>query len=154
MTRDEFIKKADKKLKLIRIEGNYTQDKMAHILGISKKTLVQIEKGRSSLGWAGAVTLCTILRNSEVLEMTFGGQPQDLILSLAFVGYESNYEKTLGGKVWWVNTESEGEFRIQQNIISQHYRILDGYNRRICSSFDYEYIKKRLQELCSGSGGK
>jgi len=65
-------------------------EQMAHILGISKKTLVQIEKGRSSLGWAGALTLCTIFRNSQVLGMTFGGQPQDLILSLAFVGYESN----------------------------------------------------------------
>jgi len=153
MTRDDFIKKVDEKLKLIRIESDYTQDKMAEILGISKKTLIQIEKGRSTLGWAGAVTLCTIFRNSEVLEMTFGGHPQDIILSLAFTGYESNYDKTMGGKVWWVNTESKEEFILQQNIVSRHYRILGGQNR-ICSSFDYEYIKKRLQELCSDSGGK
>jgi len=147
MTREEFIKKADKKLKMIRIENDYTQDKMAKILGISKKTLVQIEKGRSTLGWAGAVTLCTIFRDSEVLEMTFGGQPQDIILALAFNGYESNYEKTLGGKVWWSDIESKGAYKIQQNIMSRHYRILDGQDRRICSSFDYEYIKKRLHEL-------
>ena len=146
MTRGAFIKKIDEKLKLIRIESGYTQDKMAEILGISKKTLVQIEKGRSSIGWAGAVALCTIFRNSEVLEMTFGGQPQDIILSLAFTDYESN-EKTLGGKVWWSNITTRGEFKVQQNIISGHYRILDGADHRICSSFDYQYISKRLEEL-------
>ncbi len=147
MRREEFIQKADEKLKMIRIEHDYTQDKMAAILGISKKTLVQIEKGRSSLGWPGAVTLCTIFKDSEVLEMTFGGQPQDIILTLAFDGYERSYERTMGGKVWWKDLESKGEYKIQQNIISQHYRILDGEDRRISSSFDYEYIKKRLQEL-------
>ena len=151
MTRLEFIKIASGKLKLIRIEGGYTQDKMAEILGLSKKTLVQIEKGRSTLGWAGAVTLCTIFRNSEIMEMTFGGDPLDIILSLAFTDYESN-EKTLGGKVWWINIKLNDEFRIQQNIISEHYRILDGQDRRICSSFDYDYIKKRLQELSEEGG--
>ncbi|KUO70400.1 MAG: XRE family transcriptional regulator [Desulfosporosinus sp. BRH_c37] len=151
MTRLDFINIASQKLKLIRIESGYTQDKMAEILGISKKTLVQIEKGRSSLSWSGAISLCTIFRNSEVLEMTFGGDTQDVILSLAFTGYESN-KKTLGGKVWWVNIKLTDEFRIQQNIISEHYRILDSQERRICSSFDYEYIKKRLQEISENCG--
>ena len=146
MTRLNFIKIASEKLKLIRIEGEYTQDKMAEIVGISKKTLVQIEKGRSTLGWAGAVTMCTIFRNSEILEMAFGGDSQDIILSLAYTGYESN-EKTLGGKIWWNNIKVTDKYRIQQNIISEHYRILDGQERRICSSFDFEYIQKRLQEL-------
>ncbi|MCK4260321.1 MAG: helix-turn-helix domain-containing protein [Halanaerobiales bacterium] len=145
--REEFITNVDKKLKMIRIENDYTQDKMAKILGISKKTLVQIEKGRSTLGWARAVTLCTIFRDSEVLEMTFGGQPQDIILTLVFDGYEKKYKKTMGGKNWWRDLENKGEYKIQQNIISQHYRILDGEESRIFSSFDYEHIKKRLQEL-------
>lgn len=146
MTRTDFINKISDKLKLIRIESDYTQDKMAEILGISKKTLVQIEKGRSTLGWAGAVTLCTIFRDSEVLEMTFGGDSQDIILSLAFTDYESN-GKTMGGKVWWTNIECTDHFRIQQNTISRHFRILDSQDRRICSSFDEKYIRKRLQEL-------
>ena len=152
MTRLEFLKIASEKLKLIRVERGYTQDKMAEILGISKKTLVQIEKDRSTLGWAGAVTLCTIFKNSAVLEMTFGGDPQDIILSLAFTDYESN-EITMGGKVWWNNIKISDEFRIQQNIISGHYRILNGQDRRISSSFDYDYIKKRLQELSDDGGG-
>ncbi|NLD47658.1 MAG: helix-turn-helix domain-containing protein [Clostridiaceae bacterium] len=147
MNREEFVKLIDLKLKLIRSEKDYTQDKMAEIIGISKKTLVQIEKGRASIGWTGAVALCTIFKDSEILEMTFGGHPQDIILSLAFNGYEGNFEKTMGGKVWWRDVEVKQSFKIQQNIISLHYRILDREDRRICSSFDYDYIKKRLDEL-------
>ncbi|HBV88844.1 helix-turn-helix domain-containing protein [Desulfosporosinus sp.] len=146
MTRMDFINKASEKLKLVRAEGDYTQDKMAELLGISKKTLVQIEKGRSTLGWAGAVTLCTIFRDSDVLEMTFGGNPQDIILSLAFDDYEY-YERTMGGKVWWSNLECTDHFRIQQNIISRHFRILDSQDRRICSSFNELFIRKRFREL-------
>ncbi|WP_042331042.1 helix-turn-helix transcriptional regulator [Desulfosporosinus orientis] len=148
MTRVDFINKVSEKLKLIRIERDYTQDKMAEILGISKKTLVQIEKGRSTLGWPGAVTLCTIFRDSDVLEMTFGGDHLDIILSLAFENYERN-EKTMGGKIWWTTIEDETPYRIQQNIISRHFRILDDRDLRICSSFDEGFIRKRLKELTS-----
>ncbi len=147
MNRAEFIKKIDEKLKLIRNEYDFTQDKMAEILGLSKKTLVQIEKGRSSLGWNGAVTLCTIFRDSEVLQILFGGNPQSIILSLAFDHYEDRYEKTMGGKIWWIDVEIRNTYKIQQNIISKHYRILDKNERRISSSFDCEFIKKRLNEL-------
>lgn len=149
MTREKFISKVDEKLKIIRTEKDLTQDKMASILGISKKTLVQIEKGRGSLGWSGAVTLCTIFKDSEILQVTFGGDTEDIILSLAFEGYENNYEKTMGGKVWWNDICNQGRYRVQQNIISKHYRILDDIDRRICSSFDIEYIKERMNELCS-----
>lgn len=83
--------------------------------------------------------------------MTFGGDPQDIILSLAFTAYESN-EKTMGGKLWWINLESTNQFRIQQNIISRHFRILDGQDRRICSSLDEDYIGKRLRELSEEGG--
>ncbi|MCX7747787.1 MAG: helix-turn-helix domain-containing protein [Clostridia bacterium] len=147
MTREEFVKKVDEKLKLIRNEKDYSQDKMAEIIGISKKTLVQIEKGRASLGWTGAVTVCTIFKDSEILQMIFGGQSQELILMLAFNGYEGDYGKTMGGKVWWRDLESKENIKVQQNIITNHYRILDKEDRRICSSFNYEYIKKRFSEL-------
>lgn len=147
MTREEFIEIVDSKIKLIRNENDYAQDKMADMLGISKKTLVQIEKERSSLGWATAVATCTIFKDSEILQLAFGGDAQDIILSLAFDGYEKTYEKTLGGHIWWKNIEFKGIYKIQQNIISKHYRILSDDDRRICSSFDFDYIQKRLSEL-------
>lgn len=147
MNRSEFIAKLDEKVKLIRNEKGFTQDRMAEIIGISKKTLVQIEKGRASLGWTSTVAVCTLFKDSEVLQMTFGGEPLDIILSLAFESYEGNYDTTMGGKVWWRDIEAEGSYKIQQNIISKHYRILDKQDRRICSSFDIDYIKRRLREL-------
>ena len=147
MNRKEFIRISNEKLKLIRTEYNFTQDKMAEILGISKKTLIEIEKGRSSLGWSGSVVLCTVFHNSEIIEMTFGGQPSDIILNLAFDGDEYERPQTMGGKVWWYDVKLQGEYKIQKNMISGHYRILDGNDKRISSSFDYDYIDKRFQEV-------
>lgn len=151
MDRDEFIKKMDAHLKLIRNEKDFTQDRMAEMIGISKKTLVQIEKGRASLGWTGAVAVSSIFKDSKIIQMLFGGDPQDLIFSLAFKNYEKSYESTLGGKVWWRDIDIRENFKIQQNLISNHYRILDKQNRRVCSSFDIEYIRKRLDELCESA---
>lgn len=149
MTREEFVSLVGQKAKLIRTEKGYSQDKMAEILGISKKTLIQVEKGRSSLGWANTVALCTIFQDSEILNMAFGGDVNYIILSLAFTNYNKEYGRTMGGKVWWRDTESQGDYKIQQNIISGHFRILGKDNRRICSSFDAEYVKLRLRELNS-----
>jgi DNA-binding XRE family transcriptional regulator len=149
VTRAEFVEKCDKLLKLVRTEFDYSQDKMAEILGMSKKTLIQIEKKRSTLGWMGAITLCTVFGMSEILSMTFGGQPVDIIMALAFDSTERKYSKTLGGKVWWVEIESVNDYKIQKNIISQHYRILDKEGRRICSSFEFENVKLRFEELIS-----
>ena len=149
MTRTEFINKCNEKLKLVRTEYNYSQDRFAHILGLSKKTIVEIEKGRSSLGWNGSVALCAIFGNSEILAAVFGGKPTDIIMALAFDGNEPIYPKTMGGKVWWKNIREESGYTIQQNIISQHYRILNGENRRICSSFDFAAIETRFEALTS-----
>lgn len=147
MKKEEFINMVDEKLKLIRNEKGYTQDKMAEVLGISKKTLVQAEKRRSSLGWAHAVALCTIFKDSEVLQMTFGGDPQDIILTLAFDGYEVGGHKTMGGRIWWKDITKMGNYQVQKNIISKYYRILDEEDRRMVSSFEEEYIYDRLKEL-------
>ncbi|MBV7273581.1 helix-turn-helix domain-containing protein [Clostridium sp. PL3] len=147
MTRAEFIEKVTSKLKLIRNERNYTQDKMAEILGVSKKTLVQIEKGRGSLGWSGAVVVCSLFKDSEVLQMILGEDLEDIIISLAFGKSEGSYMRTMGGKVWWKDVEEKGNYKVQQNIISGHYRIIDEENKRICSSFEEDYIRLRIDEL-------
>jgi len=147
MTRIEFIKKVDEKVRLIRTEKGYTQDKMAEMLGISKKTLVQVEKERSSLGWAVAIALCVIFRDSEILELTFGGGVEDIISSLSFPNDEKKYIPTLGGRIWWKDIETKNGFTVQQNMLSNHYRILSSNHRRICFSFELEYINKRLAEL-------
>ena len=147
MERKEFITKCNERLKLVRAEYRLSQEKAVNVLGLSKKTIVEIENGRSSLGWTGSVALCVIFGNSEILSATFGGKPTDIIMALAFDGKEPVYPKTMGGKVWWKLIEERNGFKIQQNIISQHYRILDGEDRRICSSFKLDEIEEKFGEL-------
>lgn len=147
MTRETFVAELDRQVKLVRTEYGFTQDVMAKVLGISKKTLVEIEKGRSSLGWTGAVALCTIFSGSQVLSGLLGGEAGDMIRALAFRDLKPAYPKTMGGKVWWRFVETRGSYTIQQNLISQHYRALDQEDGRVCSSFDLEEVRRRLAEL-------
>lgn len=147
MNREDFIREMDRQVKLVRTEYGFTQDVMARVLGISKKTLVEIEKGRSSLGWMGAVAFAALFSESRVLSGLLGGEASDMILALGFQDTKPVFPKTMGGKVWWRTVESRGEYRIQQNIISQHYRVLDGENGRVCSSFDLAEIRRLLDAL-------
>jgi len=150
MKREEFIKQIDGQVKLVRTEYGFTQDVMARVLGISKKTLVEIEKGRSSLGWTGAVALCAVFSGSQVLSGVLGGDAADMIQALAFDDVKPVFPKTMGGRIWWETVETGKGWKIQQNIISRHYRALDDENGRICSSFSLEEIYQRLKELKEG----
>lgn len=73
MDQNRVIDKLSAKVKLIRVENDYTQDRMATVLGISKKSLVQIEKRRVNANWTTTVALCALFRNSEVIQHTMGG---------------------------------------------------------------------------------
>lgn len=147
MTKDAFISEMDHQVKLVRTEYGLTQESMAKALGMSKKTLVEIEKGRSSLGWTGAVALCSIFSDSQVLAGLLGGEAGDMIRALAFQDLSPHYPRTMGGRVWWRFVETAGPYTIQQNLISQHYRALDSEDGRVCSSFDLEEVRRRLREL-------
>lgn len=144
MTRDEFIAAVNSTLKLVRTEYGLTQDKMAVILGISKKTLVESEKGRRSLGWTETVALCSIFCRSTILQNTFGGDPNDVVSALAFKDTEITYPATMGGKIWWKTVKEKDGYKIQQNLISNHFRLLDGSDRRMISSFDLQEVEEYL----------
>ena len=147
MNRDMFIHEMNQQVKLVRTEYGFTQEAMSKALGLSKKTLVEIEKGRSSLGWTGAVAFCTIFSGSQVLSVLLGGEAGDMVLALAFDDLAPRYPKTMGGKVWWRTVDVYRGHPIQQNILSQHYRALNQEHERICSSFELEKIRQRLDEL-------
>ena len=160
MDRTTFVAEMDRHLRLVRTEFGCTQEVMARMLGISKKTLVEIEKGRSSLGWMGAVAFVTLFGESQILNGLLGGDAEDMVRAMAFaekgklsqekgeipVLYHTPFSKTMGGHVWWRVVEERENCRIQQNIISQHYRALDQEDRRICYSFDLEEIHRCLEE--------
>ncbi|MDO4482403.1 MAG: helix-turn-helix transcriptional regulator [Bacillota bacterium] len=147
MNKQEFISLMNEKLKLVRTEYRLTQDKMAAVMGMSKKTLVEIEKGRRSLGWSGAVVLASVFSDSTVLQDSLGGELSDMIAALAFDDVEVKYPKTMGGKVWWKNVEEKNGYRIQQNMVSRHYRLLDPENNRVIASFDFETVRAALSNF-------
>ena len=140
----------NQKIKLIRTEFDLTQEKMADAIGISKKTLVEIEKGRNSLSWSAAVAAAVIFADSGILADAFGGETSDLVKVIALQGLDAKLpDKTMGGRIWWQDIKESKGYRIQQNIISRHYRILDAEDRRFFSSFDKKETESKLKELTS-----
>jgi len=149
MEKKQFVELMDEKLKLIRTEYGLTQDKMAIILGISKKTLIEVEKNRKSLGWIGSVALASIFSDSTILHDAIGGDMSGIIIALAFKDVDVNYPKTWGGKVWWKTISENKGYRIQQNLFSRHYRLLNHENHRIYASFNIEETEDVMNKILS-----
>lgn len=147
MDREMITQIASESLKLIRTENDYTQDKMAEILGISKKTLVQIEKGRILANWTMTIAICALFHNSKTLQNQIGGDPMEVIELTAHDVIISPKEKTMGGYIWWKNIEEYKKHRLQQNHLSKHYRILDDENYRLISTFDEEVVMEKWQAI-------
>lgn len=147
LDKEKLITLISEKMKLVRTEQEYSQDKMAEILGISKKTLVQIEKGRIKANWTTVIAFCSLFNQSELLFTAVGDEPMYLVQLIAQKNNSVPKDKTMGGMFWWKEICTMGEFRLQQNVVSSHYRILDAQHDRYYSSFDEEDAMKRLQEL-------
>lgn len=147
MNRDEIIMQVSDKLRLIRTEAGYTQDKMAEIVGVSKKTLVQIEKGRVLANWSTVVSVCALFRETETVQFLFGNEPLEVLETVAREGIDVRKRKTFGVKIWWRVLAKKSGYILQQNILSKHFRIVDEKNYRIFSSFDESYSKLRFKEL-------
>lgn len=139
MTREELIARLDVRLKPVRSEYQLTQEQMARALGLSKKTLVEIEKGRSSLGWMGAVAFASLFEASGILQDAFSGSLSEEIAAAAFSSIDTGSRpQTLGGHVWWYEVEYRLGWRLQRNILSGHYRLLDPQNCRRGYGMDAE----------------
>lgn len=147
LTKEDLINIVSKKVRLIRSEYNFSQEQMAKVLGISKKTLIQIEKERTQASWTLIMAVCGLFRESEILKMVIGEDPIEIVETIVFKNIDAPKNITGGGKVWWTTIKVEKNFKVQKNIISAHYRIIDGNNRRWNSSFDKEYILEKFNEL-------
>ncbi|WP_047375699.1 helix-turn-helix transcriptional regulator [Exiguobacterium sp. ZOR0005] len=147
MNKNDFIQTVSKHMKSIRIEQQFSQEEMAEVIGISKKTLIQIEKERTVANWGTVVTLCALFNDSEILLNEIGDDPVEFVKLLAKeVAYEPK-SKTLGGRVWWKQISTDGDYVMQQNVISSHYRILDSKDVRWYSSFDADDAMHVLARL-------
>lgn len=147
MNRAEFIDLMNANLKLVRTEFGLTQEKMATMIGISKKSLVESEKGRRPLAWNEAALFAAIFSKSVVLQNAVGGDALELVEALAFEDSDYRLSSTMGGKIWWRVIETHGKYKIQQNLISNHYRLLDDHDRRYISSFHLDEVKEYLEAI-------
>ncbi len=147
MDQEELINIVSQKIRLIRLEKEFSQEEMSKILGISKKTLIQIEKGRVAAGWNVVVTCVALFEESEILQNGLGEDSLEVVRLVTFNQIEQPVMKTMGGKIWWKEVEKRREFKLQQNVVSQHFRIIDDSNYRWFSSFELEEAMLHLKYL-------
>ncbi|WP_342537410.1 helix-turn-helix domain-containing protein [Sporosarcina sp. FSL K6-3508] len=126
------------RLKLIRTEMDYTQDQMADILGISKKTLVQLEKGRQELSWTVAVAICALFRESALLRSVLGDDPVELAEIAVHPEVHIRELATSGTVNWWTEIGQWQHYKLQQHTTGGHYRIIGEEDRRLFSTADRE----------------
>ncbi len=147
MEKDTLIQVVSERLRLIRNEYHLSQEKMSEAIGLSKKTLVQIEKERTLASWTTVISVCAVFRKSEILQMSLGDDPLSLIDAVNFNHMILPKKLTGGGKVFWKTIEQKGKFKVQKNILTNHYRLIDGNQHRWLSSFDQAYVLKQCDVL-------
>lgn len=147
MNREEIIQIVSEKIKLVRTENGYTQDQMAELVGISKKTLVQIEKQRITCGWNVAVTVCALFRDSTILQNVMGGDPLEVIELTAHDCITRPTKPASNTNVWWKTLEENTAYRLQQNLLSHHYRIVDIEGFHVFSSFDEPLVREHYEKI-------
>ncbi len=147
MEKQTLIRVVSEKMRLLRNEYHFSQEKMAETIGVSKKTLIQIEKERTLASWSTIISVCALFRKSEILQMTLGDDPLPIVEAISFEKMLLPKKMTGGGKMFWKTIEQEGKFKIQKNLLSNHYRLIDGNGFRWISTFDKDYVFKQFNTL-------
>lgn len=136
MTKDELVRVVSENIKVLRAEYDYSQQAMANAIGLSKKTLIQVEKDRIILSWTAVCAACAVFKSSKLLNMTLGGDPTALVEAMAHKYCFTDNDTEARGNLFWDVIQNNGEYTLQKNVISEHYRIIDQKGRRLFSSFD------------------
>ncbi|UXS37814.1 XRE family transcriptional regulator XdrA [Staphylococcus delphini] len=133
MDRQSFTELIQSKFKMVRIEAGYTQDTMAQTIGLSKKTLVQIEKERVLPNWTTCVSICALFRDSEVLNGTFGCDPLEIVQTIS--RNQAAYPRySTVSDIYWDTLANKNGYILQSNKVSELYRILDADKQPIFTS--------------------
>lgn len=148
MDREAFTKVIQSKFKIIRTEAGYTQDSMSQTVGLSKKTLVQIEKVRIIPNWTTCVSICALFRDSDTLTSTFGGDPLELaqVLSRGNAFYPDYLKESL----YWETVEEKDGWTLQRNKMNDLHRVLNPENRPVHASYlerqSITYFKQKTKD--------
>ncbi|WP_407268863.1 helix-turn-helix transcriptional regulator [Radiobacillus sp. PE A8.2] len=147
MDQQTLIEQISSKIKLIRVERGYTQDRMAAVLGISKKTLVQIEKGRTEANWTTVVAVCALFRSSDLVKSLLGGDVLEVIETVAHHHVDQQNDQSHNPQVWWTTILEQKDYLLQQNVVSEHYRIIDRENNRLYSCLNKDEAEAKMLKL-------
>ena len=126
---------------------------MAITIGLSKKTLIQIEKKRSKLKWPEAVTFVTIFNDNKLVKSLFGDEVIEIVQSISTQKPPRRQLKTMGGESWWNTLVEKEGFRIQQHKISKHLRILDKENYRVFFTYSKQDAFLQLEKYLGDRDG-
>ncbi|MBC9785216.1 transcriptional regulator [Heliobacterium chlorum] len=151
LTQETFDQLVSAKLRPIRTDADLTQDKMAEIIGISKKTLVDVEKGRKTLGFTAASLTAILFRRGEPVQSLFGDMTIDVVEFVSTRAKSRAWYKTLGGPVWWIEESRQGPFIVQKHRFTPYYRIIDSDHYLHYYSLNREETFQRLAELTTGT---
>lgn len=73
VSRDALIAKLQKELIILRIKAELTQEELASVIGLSRQTYCQIEKGNSKMAWSVYLALLLFFKSipatSELLTL-------------------------------------------------------------------------------------
>lgn len=148
MDRKAFTRVIQSKFKIVRTEAGYTQDSMSQTVGLSKKTLVQIEKERIIPNWTTCVSICALFRDSDTLTSTFGGDPLELAQVLSRGNaYYPDYKKE---SLYWEDIEEKDGWKLQKNKMNDLHRVLNPDNRPVHASYlerqSITYFKQQTKD--------
>lgn len=94
--RDELIKKVSDELVNIRKESKLTQDELGNILGISKNTIVSVEKNGKTLSWAVVMSVVMLFNQANPIKSIIGEtSPLEIISQCAFLDNDSSKNNML-----------------------------------------------------------
>jgi DNA-binding XRE family transcriptional regulator len=149
MTKESFTQTISQSIRLIRNEYHLSQDVFSDMIGITKKTLVQIEKDRSFASWSVVIAIVMLFKDSQILKMVLSDDPALVLRSIVFDSVDLPKSQSMGGKMFWRTLRTDSGFKIQQNYFSGHYRVIDGLGRRFISSYEKSRVETWLDAIKS-----
>jgi DNA-binding XRE family transcriptional regulator len=147
MTKEKLTDVTSQALRLIRNEYHLSQDVFSEMIGITKKTLVQIEKDRAKASWSVVIAVNMLFKDSQILKMQLNDDPSLVLRSIVFDSIELPKSQTMGGKMFWRTLKTDSGFKIQQNYFSGHYRVVDGMGRKFISSYQKNQVDQWLNDV-------
>lgn len=86
--REELIDKVSASILNIRKDLKLTQVEFANILGLSKNTIVRVERTGSRLSWCNVIAIIVLFSNTKVIQKILNGKDMLTIITACSFNYD------------------------------------------------------------------